>query len=137
MLMVLGARADVFSDAQSSLVCTVQYFGIDSKMSSAKSDLLWESGEGRDSDSLLVALQMSARDNAARITFIHALPVQAKGLFLAAAKGQPIADEQKALVSAAIAERSTQILVPFGADDSLYWDGEMYGQQLQISCLPK
>lgn len=137
LLMVLGARADVFSDAQSTLVCNVSQFGIPSKMHALKSDLLWESGDGQDADALLITLQMSAPDNAARITFINALPTQAKGLFLAAAKGQPITDVQVELVKNSIAERSTQILVPIGTDDSVLWSGEMYGQQLSISCLPK
>ncbi len=137
LLMVLGARADVFSDAQSTLICSVQHFGVSSKMSNARGDVYWESGSGQDADALLITIQPNFRERAARVTFVSSLPPEAKALFLAAAKGQRVDEQQSESIRLAVAEHSTQILVAIGSDDSLQWAGEMYGQQLNISCLPK
>ncbi len=135
--MVLGARADFFSGAQSTLVCEIEHFGVPSKMTSSRGALTWESGGNNDAESLLVTIQTDSLNQEAQITFTQQLSAEAKASFDLAAKGRPISDEAKSRAQSEIADRSTQILVALGTDGSLLWSGEMYGQQLRISCLPK
>lgn len=135
LLMVLGARADIFSGAPSTLACSIEYFGVSFVMNETRGENYWLSSDSE--DALLVVLQPNLRERNVRMTFVNALPAGPKDLFLAATKGLRLNQEQAHYVRSAIAERSTQIVAPFGSDDSVSYQDTIYGQQLQVNCSPK
>lgn len=135
LLMILNARADKLSDAPSTLICTMEHSGIVAQFEQANGGLFAQSGNS--TDALLVTIQPESEHARARITIVSSLPSEAKALFVSAAKGQSIGNEELRTVRAMIADHSTQILVPLADDGSLSWQGEMYDQLLHIHCLPK
>ena len=135
LLMVLGARADIFSGAPSTLACSIEHTGVSFSMKETRGENYWLSSNSE--DALLVVLQPNPSDRTVRMTFINALPAGPKDLFLAAARGLRLNPEQAAYVRSAISERSTQIVAPLGSDGSVSYQDTIYGQQLQVNCSPK
>jgi hypothetical protein len=134
--MVLGARADHFSAAPSTLSCSVTHFGIPSAMSETNGGNYWLSGDGGD-EAMFVVLQPNFQDFTVRMTFVEKLAAGPKALFIESTKGRHLTDSERDSVRAALSERSTQIVAPLGGDGTLSYQDKIFDQQLLISCSPK